>query len=506
MFGDTLKIARIVEFAAKDAIIHDDGRGKSEKLTYEQLWKEIETVAATIRGAGIARGDRVLLVSENHLHWLPVFIGITNAGAIAVPVDGNVAVARFHAIVEDCQPRAIIVSRKFEARFAEFMLSGNEIHATLNLYFDVFMMQSCEPAVAECEIRPHDIAAIIYTSGTTGRPKGIMLSHRALTESVKLGTEISGYQPQDRMLALLPFTHVFALVDSGLVMLNCHSSLVVCNSFNPGEIMQVLMKYRVSYLLAVPRLAELFAAGLLQVPELRLPGLTMIVGGAAPRPQVMQLMISRGIRAFQGIGMTETSAGVLIGLNCPIESVGKPLRDVRVRIDNPVDGVGELLIATPTIFSGVFGQPELEKEMFSDDYFHTGDLASIDDSGNVYIRGRAKEVIISASGLNVYPDELELRLGSLPYAEEFVVFGYCADGLEIPALALLSRNEFFKDYSIGKVQEFVEEDIRSKTARWPEAERIRRIFIVDHPLPRSASAKVKRFEVAAIFVRKVKKT
>lgn len=500
MFCETLKIAPASEFASKDAIIHDDGRGKSEKLTYEQLWKEIANVTTIIRNAGLSKGDRVLLVSENHLHWLPMFLGIANAGAIAVPVDGNIAITRFHAIIEDCQPRAIIVSRKFEARFAEFMLSGNEIHATLNLYFDVFMLaKGSGCAVPECELKPHDIAAIIYTSGTTGKPKGIMLSHRAFVESITLGTRISGYRTEDRMLALLPFTHVFALVDSGLVMLHCHSTMVVCNSFNPAEIMQVLLKYQVSYLLAVPRLSELFASGLMQAPTLKMPGLTMIIGGAAPRPQIMQLMISRGIRTFQGFGMTETAAGVLIGMDCPIESVGKPLDTVKVKIDKPVNGVGELLIKTPTIFSGVFGQPELDKELFDNGYFKTGDIAQIDAEGHVYIRGRAKEVIISSSGLNVYPDELELRLGSLPFAEEYVVFGFCAEGLEIPALALMGRNEFFKDYSIGKAQEFVEEEIRSRTAKWPEAEKIRRIFMVDKPLPRSASAKIKRFEVAAMF-------
>lgn len=507
MFSDTLKISPVSQFATKDAIIHDDGHGKSEKLTYGQLYKEIAHVIATISNAGLCKGDRVLLVSENHLHWLPMFLGIANAGAIAVPVDGNIAVSRFHAIVEDCQPKAIIVSRKFQARFAEFMLSGNEIHATLNLHFDVFMIgKEQHVAQPECELKPHDIAAIIYTSGTTGKPKGIMLSHRAFVESIKLGLEIADYGRDDRMLSLLPFTHVFALVDSGLVMLQCHSTIVICNSFNPGEIMQVLMKYKISFLLAVPRLSELFAVGLMQAPELKLSGLTMIIGGAAPRPQIMQLMISRGIRTFQGFGMTETAAGVLIGRDSPIESVGKPHGPVQVKIDQPVNGVGELLIITPTIFSGVFRQPELDQTLFSNGYFKTGDLAEIDEHGYVFIRGRAKEVIISGSGLNVYPDELELRLGSLPYAEEFVVFGYCDDGLEVPAIALLGRNEFFKDYSIGKVQEFIEEDIRSTMAKWPEAEKIRRIFVVDKPLPRSASAKIKRFEVAAMFSPKCEQT
>ena len=500
MFCDTLKISPVSEFAGKDAIIHDDGRGSSDKLTYEQLWQEIANVSRVVREAGLSKGDRVLFVSENHLHWLPIFLGIAGSGAIAVPVDGNIAVARFKAIIEDSQPTLIIVSRRFESRLGEFNLTNKDIFATLNLHFDVFSFgKGLCPQASEPELKPHDIAAIIYTSGTTGKPKGIMLSHKAFIASIELGLKISDYHRDDRMLTLLPFTHVFSLVDSGLVMLGCHSTLVVCNSFNPAEIIPVIMKCRITYIMAVPRLADLFAFGLMQSPDLKLSGITMIIGGAAPREQVMQLLNSRGIRTFQGFGMTETTAGVLIGHNCPLAAVGKAQHGVRVMIDRPVDGVGELLIATPTIFSGVFGQPALDQEMFAGEYFKTGDIAQIDKDGYVYIRGRAKEVIISASGLNVYPDELELRLGTLPYAEEFVVFGHCEADLEIPAIALLGRNEFFKDYSVGKAQEFVEDDIRKKVADWPDAERIRKIFIVDKPLPRSASSKIKRFEVAAMF-------
>jgi hydroxymethylglutaryl-CoA reductase (NADPH) len=501
MFVDTLKVSPNQQFAQKDAIIYDDGRGKSEKITYQQFWENIGQVAESLRRAGVRKGDRVILLSENHLRWHPIFLGIAGIGAIAVPVDGNLAIERFHAIIEDCKPVAIFISRKFEARFAEFMLADCKVAATLHLNFDLIMLEKVEPATADADepIKPHDIAAIIYTSGTTGNPKGIMLSHRALVESIKLGEEISGYHSEDKLLALLPFTHVFALVDSGLVQFYTHSTLVICNSFNPAEIMQVLMKHRITYMLAVPRLAELLAFGMMQAPELKLPGLTMIIGGAAPAPAVMKLMISRGMTVFQGFGMTETSAGVLIGRNAPLESVGTANGKVEVKIDKPVNGVGELLIKTPTIFSGVYGRPELDSELFDGEFFRTGDLAEIDENGFVYIRGRAKEVIISSSGLNVYPDELELRLGNLPYADEFVVFGYCEGGIEMPAIALLCRNEYFKDNNVGKVLEYIEDDLRKRTTSWPDSEKIKKVFISEKPLPRSASAKIKRFEVAAIF-------
>ncbi|MGM0601387.1 MAG: AMP-binding protein [Candidatus Rifleibacteriota bacterium] len=501
MFLDTLKIKPAEKYLQKDAIIFDNGNNKSEKLTFKELKDNIELVSETLLKAGVKKGNRVILLSENHSRWLPIFLGITGAGAVAVPVDGNLAIERFHDIVKDCQPAAIFVSRKFEARLEEFMLSECDVIETLHLHFDLilFNRKDNNNEKLSVDLKPEDTAAIIYTSGTTGRPKGIMLSHHAFKESIDLGTRLSKFSSTDSMLALLPFTHVFALVDSGLVQLNVYSTIVICNSFNPAEILQVLSKYKLNHILAVPRLAELFAMGLMHAPDLKLPGLKMIIGGASPRPEIMKLMMSREIKVLQGYGMTETAAGVLMCQDGPLESVGKPVPEVKVKINQPVGGIGELWISTPTIFSGVFQRPDLNSEMFEGEYFKTGDLASIDEDGYVYIRGRAKEVIISSSGLNVYPDELEKRLGTLPYAEEFSIFGYVSEGLEVPAIALLKRNEYFKDNSVGKVQEFVEEDLRKRTAEWPEAERLRKVFLCDSPLPRSASAKIKRFEVSAMF-------
>lgn len=500
MFKDTLRIVANKEFASKDAIISDNGQGEITKLTYEQLWQAVKEVASTIRKAGIKHGERVLFVSENHLKWLPIFFGVASTGAILVPIDGNVAVERFKSIVADCNPAAVIISRRFAKRTKEFELQDARIATAFDLNFDMLMLKEQEKGKkSDYKVKPEDIAAIIYTSGTTGNPKGVMLSHAAFVNSASLGTKLTDYSTDDRMLVLLPFTHVFSLVDSGLVQLYNHSTLVICNSFNPVEIMQVLMKHSLNYILAVPRLAELLAMGLKQAPELKIPGLKMIVGGAAPRPEVLKLLMSHGVTTLQGYGMTETAAGIIIGKDAPIDSVGQARLGVKVKIDKPIDGIGELLISTPTIFSGVYGREDLQNELFDGEYFKTGDLGCFDKAGNLCIRGRAKEVIISPSGVNVYPDELEMRIGILGYAEEYVVFGYKEGHDEVPAIALLPRNLFFKEKSIGKVEEYIKEDIRKRCANWPEAERIRRVFIASGPLPRSASAKIQRFAVAALF-------
>ena len=146
------------------------------------------------------------------------------------------------------------------------------------------------------------------------------------------------------------------------------------------------MKYQSRFLLAVPRLCDLLALSFMQNPDFKLPPIDIVVGGAAPNPKTIMFLASKGVKISQGFGMTETAAGIIFnGGDCPPNSIGKPLEVVKVKINNPVNGVGELLISSPTLLSGIYNQPELDQTLFEDGYFKTDDLASIDEQGNIYI-------------------------------------------------------------------------------------------------------------------------
>lgn len=496
MFGDTLKIVNCSEIAEQDAVLFEQA-GTVTKLTYKQFADKVQEVSDLLTNLGLTRGDRVLMVTENHLYWLPLFIGIASSGKIAVPLDGNTAIDRFQSVIGDSKPAAIVMMRKYAQRFAQFVPAEYKAKNIFEGEFDVLVKDvKASHAPAERDVKPHDIAALMYTSGTTGKPKGTMLSHKAIIEAARIAKDFVNCQPKDKVVTILPFSHVFALVDSGIAPLYWHCTNILCNTLNPAEMFGLIMKYQSRFLLAVPRLCDLLALTFMQQPELKLPPFDIVVGGAAPNPKTLMFLASKGLRISQGFGMTETAAGIIFNKNCPPASIGKPLGEVKAKINNPVNGVGELLISSPTIFSGIYGQPELDESLFVDGYFRTGDLASIDEAGNIYIRGRAKEVIISGSGVNVYPDELEVRLGMLKYAEEYSVFGIMLDDLEVPALAFVPRKGVFEGKASEDILKFVEADIRSKTEDWPEPEKIRKIFMLGSPLPRSASAKVKRFELA----------
>lgn len=496
MFGDTLKMANISEVADVDALVFEQA-GKVSKLTYKQLEEKSQEITEALNKVGITRGERVLMVTENHLLWMPIFLGIASSGKIAVPLDGNTAIDRFQAVIEDSKPAAIVMMRKYSQRFNQYIPEDYKPKFIFEDEYEILIKaNNSSHNPADRDPKPHDIAALMYTSGTTGKPKGIMLSHKAFIEAAKLAKKFVNCCAGDKVVAILPFSHVFALVESGIAPLYWHCTTIICNTLNPAEMFGLIMKYQSKFLLAVPRLCDLLAMTFMQNPDLKLPPLNIVVGGAAPNPKTLMLLASKGMHISQGWGMTETCAGIIFNNNCPPDSIGKPLEEVKFKIANPENGVGELLVSSPTMFSGIYGQPELDQSLFENGFFKTGDLATTDEAGNIYIRGRAKEVIISGSGVNVYPDELEVRLGMLKYAEEYSVFGIMLDNLEVPALAFVPRKGVFEGKDAKDVLAFVENDIRTRTEDWPEPEKIRKIFMLGAPLPRSASAKVKRFELA----------
>ncbi|NLI77903.1 MAG: AMP-binding protein [Candidatus Riflebacteria bacterium] len=494
MFEKTLRLTSLPCEPTKVAMSCDLGEGRWVDMTYGEFREIVEEVGRLLATLGVHKGDRILIVGENHYKWLPFFVGVTGYGAIAVPVDGTCADQRVLNIVDDCTPSAIVVTRRFQERWDGLYPKLTHACPVVNFQFEILKSRGDPPAPAKPPAAPKakDAAAIIYTSGTTGKPKGVVLSHGAIAAAVKLGLEIGDFAPHDVMLALLPFTHVFGLVDAGLTPLAVGGRVVLSTSFNPAEILGAVAKYRVTFALLVPRLAEVFALALRAVQN-AIPNLTVIIGGAACSAGLIDAFRKRGIRTMQGFGMTETAGGVVMCEEGPPESVGKPLPAVELKIDRPnADGVGELLVASPTLLTGIWGSPEQTKEVFAGGYLRTGDLASIDADGFVYIRGRAKDVIIPAGGMNVYPDELEARLGVLPFAEEFSVLGLQEGGHEFPVLVMKARKEFFAERHLAIDAENVRAEIEALTRDWPEWERFRRLVLLETPLPRSASFKVQR--------------
>ncbi|OQA76737.1 MAG: Long-chain-fatty-acid--CoA ligase FadD13 [bacterium ADurb.Bin243] len=454
---------------------------------------------------GVKKRDRVVVVAENHAKWIPMFMTITTYGAIIVPVDGQAPNSRLVNILNDSKPKLIITSKQFEPKMS-VVFNDIEFKTTLvNFHFD--LMRTTDEIVPQLappqSIAPNDPALIVYTSGTTGAPKGVTHSHHSIVSAIEHSLKVGGISPDDTMMTILPYTHVFGLINAALVPFYLGVRNVIAQTINPMELVSIIANYKVTYVCLVPRLAEIFA-GLLSQMGNKFHGFKITIGGASCRHEIIEKLRSLGIKTGFGYGMTETCGGVFNAFDAPAGSVGKIHSPVSARIDKPdKDGAGELLISSPTNTIGIFGRPEFNKSLWADNsYLRTGDIAKIDKDGYVYILGRLKDVIVTPGGMNVYPDELEERIGGQPYLKEYCVIGLNDNGSEYAAFVARPDREYLAKNQIKDAQEFIEHKISEITKKWPEWEHLKKVTLLDEPLPRSYSFKVQRNSIIEILKHK----
>ena len=227
----------------------------------------------------------------------------------------------------------------------------------------------------------------------------------------------------------------------------------------------------------------------------------VVSGAAAIDKQVAEDFNSWGILTIQGYGLTETSP-VLCAENekcLKLGSVGIPLIDVEVKIDNPNEkGIGEIIAKGPNVMLGYYKNEEATKNSLIDGWYHTGDLGYIDRSGYLFITGRKKNVIVLKNGKNIYPEEIEVLINNLPYVTETLVFGYPkGDDLILSAKIVYDEHYVknnFKDLSKEEFEEKVWNDIKEINTTVPKYKHVKKIIVTDEPMIKTTTAKIKRFE------------
>ncbi|MBF0547309.1 MAG: AMP-binding protein [Candidatus Riflebacteria bacterium] len=476
---------------------YDSGGGNWKDICFGEFCQQTEKMRRVLEQKKIGPKETVIFLGENHPWWLQAFFAVVENSSIVIPVDGAVPDERLLAIIKHSGVRGIVASPSQYSRLEKmvssfsgnFTVFRNDMNPWLENSGSVPVDSNTKPG-AKSEI-PDDIAAIFYTSGTTGLPKGIMLSHKALIASIRIGIEIGNVGESDTLLTLLPFTHVYGLADAGLVPLASGTRIILAQTYNPIEIFQIISRFRVSFLNVVPRLAEVLLAVLTQ-SDSKLSGLNLVIGGASCRPEIIRALRKRGLKTTFGFGMTETVGGISGNEGEPAESVGICHPDVEIKIDNQKDGIGEILIKSPTLLTGILNDPEETAKLFKDGFLKSGDLGYLTPDGHLIIKGRIKDVIVCGGGMNVYPDELEGRLDLTGFVEEFSVIGMKEGGHEFPMLVVKERSAFFKERPTINPHEYIHDQVKRQTVRWAEWEKFRRISFVDKPLPRSFNQKVQR--------------
>jgi acyl-CoA synthetase (AMP-forming)/AMP-acid ligase II len=489
-----------------DRVAIVDGTSGAE-TSYRQLIGQIGLVAGALAARGIGTGDVVALHSPNLPIFASVFHGILRSGATATTVNALYTGEEMATQLKDSKARLIFTvsplldHAKEAAAIAGLpdekiiVLDGAEGFASLR---DLMGEGHGAPEVS---FDPAEHVAVLpYSSGTTGRPKGVILTHRNLVANVAQSLGFLGATPDDRIVAVLPFFHIYGMT----VLLNMafavRARLVTMPRFDLTEFLRIIQDYRITWAFIAPPIAVALAKHPL-IDSYDLSSLKYIVSGAAPFDAVLATAVADrlGCRVTQGYGMSEMSPVShtipVDRLDIPLSSVGLTIPNVECKlvdpetgaeIEQPKEGVsapGELLCRGPNIMKGYLGNEEATRNTIDPDGFlHTGDIATVDSNGFVYIVDRLKE-LIKYKGYQVAPAELEALLLSNPkIADAAVVGAHDADGEEVPkAFVVLQAGA---ELSAEDVMAFVAEHVAPH-------KKVRQVEFID-AIPKSTSGKILR--------------
>ena len=417
-------------------------KGGERLVTYEQVHRSTLIVAAELRRRGVGAGDRVGVMAPNGPEWTAAAFAVWKVGATLTPIHVGNSDYEIERQIEATDPR-VILSHQRSASDRDVPI-GPVAGGALD--------------EREAELSPpsngDDEAVSLYTSGSTGNPKVVRLSHANLLSNVTSAAKYVDLDPDDRFLALLPFSHIMGLLGNVLLAFKAGATLVAPKVLAAAEILAALQENRVTVLIAVPRLyrnvmlgleKRLAQAGPLQRAYIALVrGSPLAIrrrinapirarfggnlkcwvsGGSRLDPEIKRYFLGLGISLRQGYGLTETSPLVSVQehFDPVMDSVGKPIENVRVRVADPdANGCGELLVRGPNVMLG-YADDDQTREVMDGEWFRTGDVGRIDAAGNIVLTGRCKRLIVTESGKNVYPEELEIALERDAFVKEAAV-------------------------------------------------------------------------------------
>ena len=496
-------------------LLYDDGY-RRWSYSYGDVSRAARAFAERLSRSGIAEGDKVLLWGENRPEWIAAFWGCLLIGAVVVPIDYR-ASAEFVKRVWTIVDGTLLLAGDEVALGDSAYRAAQDAHRVWKLSeVDWNAVPSPAPPAQPQSIGRDSIAEIIFTSGATAEPKGVLITHRNVLANIEpVEGEVLKYRKYGRpffplrFLNLLPLSHMFGQAMATFIPPMLPGEVMFMRGFNPTEIIRQIQRRRISVMVSVPKILDVLAEHIRrQYPETREPlsgkqhwvrrwwryrqvhrsfgfKFWCFVVGAAPLEPALEEFWSRlGFLVVQGYGLTETAP--IVTLNHPFRtgrgSVGKAIGGVQVKIAED----GEILVRGDNVTTGYFQSPEETAQAFENGWFHTGDVGEIDATGQLFIRGRKKEMIVTPEGLNVFPEDVERVLNALPGVRDSAAVGVTRDGQERVHAVLLLKPGVDVDAIVGQANARLADHQRIRGARvWPGTD-----------LPRTeGTSKIKRREI-----------
>jgi acyl-CoA synthetase (AMP-forming)/AMP-acid ligase II len=478
------------------------------QTSYREMISCIDAFAAALAGRGIGVADVVALLSPNSSTFAIAYHGILRAGATATTISLLSTPTDIAEQLIDSKARMLVtVTPLADQAGKAAAAAGLPDDQLIVLNANGFGDNTTAAGIPQISFDPAiHLAALPYSSGTTGHPKGVMLTHRNLVANIALSRPMPGITADAAIIAVLPFFHAYGLTILLGTLLDARCRLIIMPSFDLTEFLANIEKYRCTAVFIVPPIAVALAKHP-AVDSYDMSSLRTVLCGAAPLDEDLGHAVAArlGCQVVQGYGMTELSGGVCIpfdggqsavGKTAPLSSCGWPLPNSVNKIVDPETGTeigvpgqgrsapGELWVKGPHVMAGYLGNEQATADIIdADGFLHTGDLASVDADGCVYIVDRLKE-LIKYKGYQVAPAELEALLLTHPSITDVGVVGVTAteSGEEIPKAFVVTQPG--TDLTGADVMEFVAE-------RVAPYKKVRQVEFID-AVPKSASGKILR--------------
>ncbi len=527
-------------------------KGMIHEISYREFNKEVETLGNALASLGLDNGH-VAILGENSYRWINIYLSLLVTRATVVPVDRELPENEMLNVLDSSDSEVIFYSKDFEGfieknkeklskvkKFIFFeswtpIMEGKAIEEGLFIdFFDLYEYgKRCDKkAYRDITFKGDDVKLLVYTSGTTGVAKGVMLTIESITSMIYGGLSLALLE--GTCLSVLPYHHTYASVCDILGGLKSHVTICINESIRAVPLN--LKEYKPDYMFLVPRYLEIFYDRIMKEAEktgkdkllckmipvtnaLLKAGIdvrkklyksvhaafggnikTLLSGGALLRPDLGDFFEAVGLPVVIGYGITECSPLVSANRNefYDVRTVGLPLPGVEVKIDSPSEeGIGEIMVKGSIVMKGYYKNEEATKDAFDGEWFKTGDYGRINEKGQISITGRKKNIIVLSNGKNVYPEEIENYIATIPLIEEVVVYSLeNSKGDETALCAEVYLNpEKTKDAGINSNDEkikYISERVREKLASLPTYKQIRKIVIREKEFEKTTTKKIKR--------------
>ena len=520
---------------------------KGATLQYKDVARKIEKMHILFQHAGIQPGDKIALCGRNSANWGATFLGVITYGAVAVPILHEFKADNVHNIVNHSEARMLFVGDQVWENFNEAAMPHLEGIIELK-NFDLVVSRSKQLSYARehlneefgkkypCRFRaeqvsyrresPEELAVINYTSGTTGYSKGVMLPYRSILSNVVHIDNKVGLKAGDRIVSMLPLGHIFGLVFDFLYGITAGAHLWFLTRMpSPKIIAESFTEIRPRIIACVPLIVEkIFKKNILPKVDNKLGKLLLnlpiisdkikenirqqamevfggnfieiVVGGAPFNAEVEAFLRKINFPYTIAYGMTECAPLICHSRWDEIQytSCGKTVANMETRVlsDDPTRIPGELVCRGMNTMLGYYkNEKATEETIDKEGWLHTGDMAIKDEQGNIYIKGRCKNMLLTASGQNIYPEEIEARLNNMPFVNESLVI---LQNNKLIALVYPDNEEAFQqNMNAHHLEEAIENNRIELNSQLPTYAQITRIKLYPEEFEKTAKKSIKRY-------------